>query len=106
LIAGGEGAGGAQASTELYDPAAAPNSFATDASLLAARADHVAIKLDTHNVLVAGGWNGSPMQSAEIYDTTLSPNQFRATGGMAYTRQSAAAAKLQDGRVLITGGFG
>ena len=70
LIAGGFGASGPEASTEIYDPAT--NSFASETAVMkTARYDASATLLTSGKVLIAGGEGAnSYLASTEIYDAS------------------------------------
>jgi hypothetical protein len=109
LIAGGEGAGGANvnpwlASAELYDPASG-NFTALSASMTTPRMGATATPLPDGRILIAGGrYGGTVLSSAEVFDP--STKTFTALpASMTTPRDSAVAAALPDGRVLIAGGF-
>jgi hypothetical protein len=105
LVAGGlDATGSAQASAELYDPAA--GTFAVTGPMITARAQHAATLLPNGNVLIAGGAGptGLALQSAELYDS--STGTFISAGSMTATRGLHTATLLQNGKVLIAGGGG
>lgn len=91
-------------SAELFDPVT--DRFSTTGAMVAPRFGAAALRLQSGEVLIAGGrdtLHGSvPMASAEIYSPTS--GTFRSTGSMASTREGFTATLLSDGRVLVTGG--
>jgi hypothetical protein len=96
LLAGGDGAGGA----ELYDPTA--QTFKATAGLMTAvRSFHTATSLGSGKVLMAGGTNGGG-NTAELFDP--GSGTFAVTGSMSIPRYSHTAAALPSGLVLIAGG--
>jgi hypothetical protein len=101
LIAGGFD-GRYLSSAEIYDPGT--GQFSPTGSLTTPRMDHVAVLLDTGQVLLAGGvgtgWTF--LASAELYDPAS--GTFTPTGALTTARESHTATRLLDGRVLITGG--
>jgi len=90
------------AAAMLFDPE--KNTFTSTGSLLAARADHIAVPLENGKVLIAGGMGPgwSFLASAEVYDPVT--GRFSPTGAMTMPRESHAAVRLLNGRVLIVGG--
>lgn len=93
---------------ELYDRSS--DTWMRTGNLTAARAAHVAVRLEDGRVLVAGGLtNGPPppapplvLASAELYDPAS--GTWRPTGSMAFPREDASITLLTDGRVLVAGG--
>src|SRR5579863_2131687 len=97
LVAGGlDATGSAQASAELYDPAA--GTFTATCSMTTARAQHTATLLPNGNVLIAGGAGPTELalQSAELYDPTT--GAFIAAGSMTAARGLHTATLLQNGK--------
>ena len=71
--------------------------------MVKARDSHIAVKLPSGMVLVAGGpMNTMESFTAELYDPVT--GTFAQTGSMSTGRALGAAALLSDGRVLMTGG--
>jgi Galactose oxidase, central domain len=107
LLAGGYTAAGPATPTttaEFYDPATDTFS-ATTALSGSARARHVAVLLDGHNVLIAGGTDGtSNLSTALQYDGGGAPPTLASVTGMAQARASFTGTLLNDGKVLIVGG--
>jgi len=101
LVTGGDGAAGALASAEAFNP---DGSFSPVASMAFPRSRHVSVALKDGRVLVAGGVtaDSSATTSAEIYDPTS--DAWQAAGAMLEGRAGATATLLQDGHVLIAGG--
>ena len=118
LIAGGSGASGQLASTELYNPIAnsfAPASGAGAAPVMnAALDDATATLLPNGKVLIAGGIGAGPnfsfLAATELYNPVA--NSFApasgtgATPSMNTARDVATATLLPNGKVLIAGGSG
>jgi len=103
LVAGGEGATGALASAELYDPAT--GIWTATGSLNAVREQATATLLPNGKVLVAGGVNNNNivLASAELYDPatgTWTPT----TGNLTTARFLHTATLLSNGKVLVAGG--
>jgi hypothetical protein len=93
-------AGGAGATTELYD--SVTGRFRAAAPMTVARSAHAALALDDGRVLIAGGVGGADAAStAELYDPRA--GTFTALPAMKHARGRATAARLASGRVLIAG---
>jgi hypothetical protein len=89
------------ASAELYDPASGTWTRAADMSI--ARVDHIAVRLDGGNVLVAGGRGPmGALASSEIYDPNA--DAWTPAADMTQVREDHIATLLDDGRVLVSGG--
>ncbi|WP_437726006.1 kelch repeat-containing protein [Sorangium sp. So ce861] len=104
LVAGGTalvaGAPAAIAEAERYDPATGV--WTAAAPMNVARRGHAAALLPNGNLLVAGGFNGSPGQrSAELYDPVA--NTWTLVASMNDGRALFSATPLLDGRVLVVG---
>jgi hypothetical protein len=97
LIAGGDGAGSAVSTAELYDPAT--GTFSRTGNMTTKRGSHTATLLADGKVLIAGGTTSG---SAELYDPAT--GTFTATGAMINARFGHMAALLPNGRVLVVGG--
>ncbi len=103
LVAGGDGATGMLASTELYD--AATGAWASTGSLAQARSSHTATLLPGGKVLVVGGSGASgTLASAELYD--VATGTWTSTGPLAQARSHHTATLLPNGKVLVAGGSG
>lgn len=106
LVAGGIGSGGvATDKAELFNPAArAFGHFTSVASMTRPRAYHTATRLQTGQILIAGGIDDSnnPLASAELYDPGR--GVFTAVGNMTTGRWMHSATLLANGKVLIAGG--
>lgn len=85
--------------------AAVTGSFAATGNLNTARADAVAVRLSSGNVLVAGGdgAGGAPLSSTEIYDPTT--GVWTTAAPMPVAVGQAAGVLLPDGDVLVVGGL-
>jgi hypothetical protein len=59
--------------------------------------------LNNGQVLLTGGFNGTPVQDAELFDPTT--RSFSRTGIMGIPRADHTANLLDDGTVLVAGGF-
>lgn len=85
-----------------------PGSYATGPSMVMSRSWHIAVRLPSGSVLLAGGRSFSStssevMTSAEVYDPAS--NTFVATGPMSTARQRGhGGVLLPNGKVLICGG--
>ena len=97
------------ASAELYD--AATGTFAPTGSMVQARGDGTATRLQDGRVLLAGGVNyssnagqlvTSEYAAAELFDPNT--GRFSPTGSMDSAREGQTATLLGDGEVLIAGG--
>lgn len=105
LVAGGEKSSGSAnrlASAEIYDPAT--GFFSDTGSMADARKEHTATRLNSGEILVAGGNGlaGTALVSAELYDPVS--DTFSVTGSLATLRGDHTATLLQDGKVLVAGG--
>jgi hypothetical protein len=104
LVTGG-GNGTADATAELYDPAAGTFS-SSSGNMTEPRIGHTATLLKLSNPAAANYGKvlivGSTDLSAELYDPTKST--FAATGSMHHTHTSPTATLLNTGKVLIVGG--
>ena len=103
LVAGGEGATGALASAELYDPAT--GIWTATGNLNTGREKDTATLLPNGKVLVAGGVNNNNivLASAELYDPAS--GTWTATGNLNTARDLHTATLLLSGKVLVAGGF-
>jgi Kelch motif. len=101
LVAGGNAAGGALDSAELYDPA--NGTWTTTGRMVTRRTGDTATLLPDGTVLVAGGNDDvGPLDSAELYDP--GSGTWSAIVKMLAPRQSHTATLLPDGTVLVAGG--
>jgi hypothetical protein len=91
------------ASAELYNPTT--NTFTYTGTLHHIRDFHVAVRLPTGDVLIAGGGDGSgiALNSAEIYSVSAGTFTLLANT-MVERRDDATATMLNNGKVLIVGG--
>jgi hypothetical protein len=72
--------------------------------MAAARNQHTATRLQTGEVLIAGGNNSHGfLATTELFDPGLA--SFQASGSMAQARRQHTATLLSSGKVLIAGGF-
>ncbi|HKD68846.1 MAG TPA: kelch repeat-containing protein [Candidatus Binataceae bacterium] len=116
LIAGGSD-GETVATAEIYNAASktytcvggiSPAPPICNDSMVSARINHVAVALQSGEVLLAGGVNaaGDVISSAELYNPAA--GTFSATGSMSVVREQFAAALFTSGplagQVLVTGG--
>jgi deoxycytidylate deaminase len=91
------------ASADVYDPQTGMIT-AVSGKLNAARERHVAVRLGSNKVLLAGGYDNRYLQSAELYDPAT--GSFTLTvGAPIFSRADAAGVLLQGGTVLIVGGY-
>ncbi len=112
LITGGENAGGALRTAELYDPTT--QRFSLTGSLIVPRTDHTATLLADGRVLIAGGRQGAahppsanptpitPLASTEVYDPTT--GSFSAGPPLTSARSGHTATVLSNGRILVASG--
>ncbi|PYV20164.1 MAG: hypothetical protein DMG27_23710, partial [Acidobacteria bacterium] len=111
LIAGGDNAGVAQNSLEVFDPTAGAFTTATGA-LSSPRESHAGAVLQDGRVLIVGGYcsgsaqvcpNGTgPLASSDIYDPStgsVSPGPLMSTA-----RRGLSATTQLDGKVFVAGG--
>lgn len=69
------------------------------------RSQHVAVTLNSGDILVAGGWDGSVnLSTAEVYNYT-SDTWTGTINDMTSAHATGAAAKLADGKVLVISGW-
>ncbi len=87
----------------LAYPLVVDPSFSATGSLGTERAYHTATLLSNGQVLIAGGYDGSPLSSAELYDPAS--GTFGATGSIGTARWIHTATLLPNGMVLIAGGY-
>jgi hypothetical protein len=88
--------------SERFDPGS--GTFASGPTLIAARQQHTATRLQTGAVLVAGGNNSTGfLATTELFDPAT--NSFQSSGSMAQARRQHTATLLSGGKVLIAGGF-
>ena len=108
LIAGGwgydpgTGREGALPYASTYVPST--NSWMFAGTLRERRTAHDAVRMDSGEVLVVGGANGSTLASSELYDPAS--RSWRSTAPMAIARSAPRIVKLGSGKVLATGGNG
>ncbi|MBL7224386.1 MAG: trypsin-like peptidase domain-containing protein [Candidatus Brocadiae bacterium] len=70
--------------------------------LVAARMNHVAVRLRNGAVLVAGGYNGRDLTSCELYDPAS--GRWRQVAPLRRARRHHVGVLLPDGRALIVNG--
>jgi hypothetical protein len=102
LLTGGDSTEGAPtASTEVYQPAT--DAFYVTGSLNEARRKHVAVRLGTNQVLVAGGQSGTgPLASSELSDLPVS--SWERAGPLQQGRYDAPALLLADNTTAVIAG--
>jgi N-acetylneuraminic acid mutarotase len=105
LVAGGRICTGSSCtefdSAELYDPTTGLWTAAGHMSV--PRHAHVAVRLPSGKVLVAGGFSGSTTwNTAELYDPET--GSWSLTGSLSVPRAFATATVLANGKVLVAGG--
>jgi hypothetical protein len=89
-------------SSERFDPGS--GNFFNGPAMTTARNQHTATRLQTGEVLIAGGNNSKGyLATTEVFEPGLA--SFHASGSMAQARRQHTATLLSDGRVLIAGGF-
>ncbi len=87
----------------LVYPIAIDPAWTPAGSLATGRMEHVAVRLPSGKVLVAGGVAGTTVLSdAELYDPAT--NTWSAAGAMSTVRRAASAVLLSTGKVLVAGG--
>lgn len=86
---------------ERFNPAT--GTFAATGSMTEFRYDHAAVLLNNGEVLLTGGFNGSPVSDTELFDPTT--GSFSPAGTMGTPRAEHTATLLDDGTVLVAGGF-
>jgi hypothetical protein len=88
-------------SAEVYDPAT--NTMTPTGAMSVMREQHVAVRLNSGKVLVAGGYNNRYLKSMEIYNPA--DGSFEETTDLSAARTGAGAVLLKGGLVLIAGGY-
>src|SRR5204863_9792834 len=103
LIVGGEVAGRASNTMEVYDPATASFSQVSE-FLSVARSGHAAVSISGGRILVAGGFgpDGEALDSTDIYDSA--DGHVTAGSPMAMARANFSATRLLNDTILIAGG--
>jgi hypothetical protein len=111
LIAGGftcdiSGTCFSSGNAEIYDPVS--GTFKSTGSLIAARNGHTMTRLNSGQVLIAGGESCytttcNTLSTAELYDPKT--GIFIPTGNLTAARFNASAVALNNGLILIVGGF-
>jgi hypothetical protein len=88
-------------STELYDPAA--NTWSAAARMPTERRQHIAVRLNSGQVMLLGGLYGAAGFSgtADLYDPVK--DAWSTAGDMGGLHGVVRASLLQDGRVLVVG---
>ena len=99
----------AQASAEIYDPAA--GQFLSTGSMSVGRFMHAATLLQDGSILITGGSTDATvvaLDSTEVYrptpDSASPSGTFTPFAPMTVARSSHTATRLPDGRVLVAGG--
>ncbi|UQA55776.1 kelch repeat-containing protein [Polyangium aurulentum] len=100
LVAGGESAGAATASAEIYDPAT--NTWTATGSLSKPRMSHTAVFVNGFVWVTGGEAAGMPLARAEVYDTASGAWYYGSDLKVARTR--ATATVLPNETVLVLGG--
>src|SRR5436190_14982055 len=102
LIAGGQNAGGASNTLEIFDPNS--GNFSNAGTMSSPRQDHAAAVLSDGRVLIVGGSSDgtNALNTTDIYD----PQAGIVTPGpaMSTPRAKATATTLLDGTVVVIGG--
>ena len=117
LLTGGQNTGGALASAEIFDPAAAAGvgtwtatADMTGSGPSAASYGHTATLLPSGKVMVTGGLNGNNglRSTAQTFDPTgnVGLGTWTAVAPMIGARSSHTATLLSDGTVLVAFGSG
>jgi hypothetical protein len=89
-------------SSERFDPVS--GNFFNGPEMAAARNQHTATRLQTGEVLIAGGNNSHGfLATTELFDPGLA--SLHSSGSMAQARREHTATLLSNGKVLIAGGF-
>jgi len=93
----------ASAESELYDPIA-DEWTRVGMSMSGSRRGHISAKLQTGEVLIAGGRDEGPvaLDTAEIYSPAT--RSWRPAARMTQGRYLASAVPLEDGRIMVIGG--
>jgi hypothetical protein len=90
---------------DIYDPATGTLTPLAG-SMTVPREQHVAVKMGSGKVLIAGGYNDHYLITAEIFDpATGSFTATATTAHMITARAGAAGVFLRNGLVLIAGGY-
>jgi len=90
------------ASAEVYDPSS--QSWSPTGSLVTARINHTATRLQDGKVLVAGGSDSSAFGSARAEQYDPASGTWMTTGSLITGRRDQTATLLPDGNVLVAGG--
>lgn len=114
LVTGGLGSGGAAnidddalPDAEIFDPAGngGVGGFTATSRLVAARYEHVSVRMADGRVLLTGGrTRGTRPPVEEVYDPGT--GAFSSVGPMNTLRLNHTMTVLPNGKVLIAGGFG